>query len=83
MEIPYILIAFLFPIAAACMYKFIYCRPIFFNAYEFDTYSCWFKSDYIPIGFWLRMIFFFIPLWVLFIINMTLTGLTYKELKRL
>lgn len=55
-----------------------YISPIFFNAYQFDDYSCWFSTDESALGFWLRMGYFFIPLWILFIANLFLSVLTYR-----
>lgn len=57
-------------------------RPIFLNLYGYDQYFCWFAADRVT-EFWLKMGYFFIPLWVLFIFNLTLSQVTYRNLKKL
>lgn len=83
MEIAYLLIGFAFPLIAASMYLSYSSRPAIFNVYQFQNYYCWFGPDESTTGFWLRMGYFFIPLWILFIANMTLSLLTYQKLKDL
>lgn len=56
-------------------------RPAFFNQYGYVQYFCWFSNT--GTQFWLKMGYYFIPLWVLFIFNLTLAVKTYYSLKRL
>lgn len=57
--------------------------PAFFNLYGYDQYFCWFASENPTVDFWLKMGFFFIPLWVLFFFNLICSQITYRTLKRL
>ena len=54
-----------------------------FNAYTFDEYYCWFDSPFSSLGFGLRLGYFIVPLWTLFIVNMVLASLTYSKLREI
>ena len=60
---------------------FILIRPIIFNAYDYNNNYCWFREDTTSLGFWLRMGYYFIPLWILFIANMAFALSTHWYLK--
>ncbi len=57
--------------------------PIIFRAYDFNDYYCWFREDTTSLGFWLRMGYFFIPIWVFFAANMGLALSTHRYLKKI
>lgn len=61
-------------------------RPAFFDNYGFVSYFCWFvpgNSNDSNVAFWLKMGFFYFPLWIFFVINLTLSVITYYKLKRI
>lgn len=60
-------------------------RPAIFQLYGYVQYFCWFSSEQNDSWeiFWLKMGYFFIPLWVLFFLNLGLSIKTYLELKRI
>lgn len=57
-------------------------RPAALGLYGYVQYFCWFNTGQAT-TFWLKMGFFFIPLWVFFILNLSLSVKTYLSLKKI
>jgi hypothetical protein len=58
-------------------------RPIFFDNYGLDVYFCWFSAESRNIQFFLKLGYFFAPLWILFFLESFWAYKTFDRLKKL
>lgn len=48
-----------------------------------NVYYCWFSADSPAVQFYLKIGYFFAPLWLLFIVNVSCAAKTYQTLRKL